>query len=77
MTDLLEKAVATARGLPPEKQDEIAPVVLALAGDEYEQPAYQFTPEEAAEQDAADAAEARGDYATDEEVRAIWTKHGL
>ena len=55
-------------------QDEIARVVLALARDDSN--IYRFTPEEAAEQDAADAEEARGEYATDEDVRAIWTKHG-
>ena len=75
MTDLLEKAMATARGLPPDMQDEIARVVLALAGGE--QAVYRFTRDEEAEQDAADAEEARGAYATDEEVRAIWAKHGL
>ncbi len=75
MTELLEKAVATARTLSPELQDEIARVVLALANDDSS--IYQFSAEEAAEEDAADAEEARGDYATDEEVRAIWAKHGL
>ncbi|UMY18018.1 hypothetical protein MMB17_01265 [Methylobacterium organophilum] len=75
MTDLLEKAVATARELSPDMQDEIARVMLALAGEA--RAAYRFTPEEEAEQDAADAEEARGEYATDEEVRAIWAKHGL
>ena len=75
MTDLLEKAVAAARGLEPERQDQIARVVLALARDDTA--VYQFTPEEAAEQDAADAEEARGDYASDEEIRAIWAKYGL
>lgn len=75
MTELLEKAVAAARGLAPEMQDEIARVVLALTASG---PAiYKFTAEEAAEQDAADAEEARGDYASDAEVRAIWAKHGL
>jgi hypothetical protein len=34
MTDLLERAVATARGLSPEMQDEIARLVLAYAGEE-------------------------------------------
>ena len=38
---------------------------------------YRFDAHEAAEQDAADAEEARGEYATDAEVRAIWAKHGL
>lgn len=75
MTELLEKAVAMARMLAPELQDDIARVVLALADEEPE--LYQFTAEEAAEQDAADAEEAHGDYASDEEVCAIWAKHGL
>ncbi|MGU3662944.1 hypothetical protein ACLBX9_01945 [Methylobacterium sp. A49B] len=75
MTDLLELAMAKARDLPPDRQDEIARLLLAFVGDEG--PVYQFTPEEEAELDEADAAEARGDYATDAEVRAIWAKHGL
>jgi hypothetical protein len=74
MTDLLEKAVAKARVLAPEMQDEIARLMLAFVGDE--NTVYRFTPEEAAEQDAADAEEARGAYATDAEVRAIWAKYG-
>ncbi|GJE25717.1 hypothetical protein [Methylobacterium organophilum] len=75
MTDLLEKAVATARELSPDMQDEIARVMLALAGEA--RAAYRFTPEEEAELDESEAAAARGDFATDEEVRAIWAKHGL
>ena len=75
MTDLLEKAVAKARDLAPEMQDEIARLMLAFVGDDAS--VYRFTPEEEAEQDAADAEEARGEYATDAEVRAIWAKHGL
>ena len=75
MTDLLECAVATARELSPEMQDEMASVLPASAGEE--QPAYRLTPEEKVEQDEADAAEARGDYATVEGVRAIWAKYGL
>lgn len=75
MTDLLDKAVTTARGLPPEMQDAIARLMLAFVGDD---PAvYPFPPDEAAELDASEAAAARGEFATDAEVRAIWTKHGL
>jgi hypothetical protein len=75
MTDLLDKAITAARNLPPEVQDAIARMVLSYAGEE--QAVYRFTLEEEAEQDEADAAEARGDFATDEEVRAIWAKYGL
>lgn len=73
MTDLLERAVATARGLSPEMQDEIARIVLAFAGDE--QGVIALTPEEMADLDASDAEVARGEFATDEEMRAIWAKH--
>ncbi|SFK36099.1 hypothetical protein [Methylorubrum salsuginis] len=76
MTELLDKAFTTARALSPEMQDEIARVVLALAGDD-QQPVYAFTPEEEAELDESEAAARRGDFATDDEVRAIWAKHGL
>lgn len=75
MTDLLDKAITAARNLPPEVQDAIARMVLSYAGEG--EAGYRFTPEEEAEQDEADAAEARGDFATDEEVRAIWAKSGL
>jgi hypothetical protein len=36
MTKLPEKALEAARQLPPDSQDEIARVMLALAGDERE-----------------------------------------
>lgn len=75
MTDLLERAVTTARRLPPETQDEIARMVLAFIGED--KFVYQFTPEEEAELDESEAAAARGDFATEEEMRAIWAKHGL
>ena len=74
MTDLLEKAMETARALPPALQDDIARVVLALAGDDAS--IYQLTQEEEADLAESDAEVARGDFATDEEVRAMWAKHG-
>ncbi len=74
MTDLLEKAVATARGLPPEVQDDIARMVLAFVGDDLS--IYRLTPEEEADLDASDAEAARGEFATDEQMRALWAKHG-
>ena len=75
MTDLLDKAMAKARDLAPEMQDEIARMMLAFVDEDT--PLYRFSPEEEAEQDAADAEEASGEYATDAEVRAIWAKHDL
>lgn len=74
MTDLLERAIAAARGLSPEMQDEIARLVLAYAGEEPS--VLQLTPEEEADLAASDAEEARGEFATDDQMRALWAKYG-
>ena len=74
MTELLEHAVDTVRALPPAMQDELARVLLQLAGEE--QPVIQLTAEEDADLAAADEEIARGEFATDEEMSAIWAKHG-
>ncbi|ULO23542.1 hypothetical protein [Methylocystis sp. SB2] len=73
MTRLLDEAVAKARRLPDAAQDEIAQVLLRLAGDEAAP--IQLTPEE--ERDLAEAlAEAeRGEFASDESIRALWAKY--
>ena len=73
MTDLLDKAVATARALPPELQDDIARVMLTLAGDG--EPVIELTPEEEADLMEAQAEMARGEFATDAEVRAVFAKY--
>ncbi len=75
MTDLLERAFQTARGLPPEMQDDVARLMLTFAGEE--RPVIQLTPEEDASLALSEAAAARGEFATDEQVRAIWAKYGL
>ena len=73
MTQLFQQAVATVSALPDEQQDEIARVLLRLAG--LEQPAYVLSPEEIADLEEADAEIARGEFATDDEVAAVWTKY--
>jgi len=75
MTKLLELAVETVRTLPPEAQDAVGRFLLQFAGDD--EPVIQLTPEEEADLAAADEEIARGEFATDEEVRAIWAKHSL
>ena len=72
MTKLLEQGVASVSTLPDEVQDEVATMLLQFAG--IERPAYQLAPEEHA--DLAEAEAARGELATDEEVRAMWAKYG-
>ena len=73
MTKLLDQAVETARGLAPERQDEIAQMMLFYA----DTPVIQLTPEEDADLAAAEEEIARGELATDEQMRAIWAKHQL
>jgi len=75
MTKLLEHAVDAVRRLPPEIQDDLARVLLQLAGED--QPLVDLTPEEeAAVLRSRDAAQ-RGKFATDAQVKAVWAKHGL
>ena len=76
MTKLLEQALEAARDLPPEAQDDIARVVLRLTGTD-EEPPVQLTPDEQTAIAASKAAAARGEFASDEQVRAAWAKHGL
>ncbi len=75
MTKLLDQAVEAARVLPPDVQDDIARVVFHLAG-EGTPPAILSATERAAVARSKTAA-SRGEFATDEQVRSIWKKHGL
>ena len=75
MTKLLEQAIETARRLPPDEQDDIARTILQLAGGA-DVPPVPLTPEEREAIAKSKAAAARGEFATDEQVRAVWAKHG-
>ncbi|GJD44668.1 hypothetical protein AFCDBAGC_2535 [Methylobacterium cerastii] len=75
MTDLLEQAVAAARGLAPDRQDDIARIVLRIA-EEARRPA-ALTAEDEASFAISRSQSARGEFATDDVVRAVWAKHGL
>jgi predicted transcriptional regulator len=72
MTKLLERALEAVQALPPEAQDDLARLLLQLTGDD--EPVVELTPEEAADLDASLAEADRGEFATDEEIRAIWAK---
>jgi hypothetical protein len=76
MTRLLDRALEAARSLPSEAQDDIARIVLQLAGSE-EAAAVPLSPDERAAIAASKEAAARGEFATDAQVRAVWAKHGL
>jgi len=77
MTTLLDHALTAASTLPPDVQDAIARVVLRLAGGDSEAPTTPLAPAEHAAIAASKAAAERGEFATDEQVRAVWAKHGL
>jgi hypothetical protein len=77
MTKLLDRALDAARNLPAAAQDDIARIVLQLAGADDDAPAVAIAPDERAAIAVSKAAAASGDFATDEQVRAVWGKHGL
>jgi hypothetical protein len=74
MTKLLEQALEAVRVLPPDAQDDIARVLLQLAGDEAP---VMLSAEERAAIAVSKSAAARGELASDDQVRAVWSKHGL
>ena len=75
MTQLLEQAVQTLRGLPPETQDALARILLLLAGDD--QSKVRLSAEEEASFEASLAQAEHREFATDDQIKAIWAKHGL
>ncbi|MBV8358452.1 MAG: hypothetical protein JO189_11015 [Deltaproteobacteria bacterium] len=76
MTRLLERALEAACSLLPDAQDNIAHVALRLAGTDEESP-ITLSPEEHTAIEASQDAAAYGEFATDEQVRAVWGKYGL
>jgi hypothetical protein len=76
MTKLLEQALEVARRLPSDAQDDIARVVLQLAGDDGA-PTVMLSGDERTAIAASKEAASRGEFASDAQVRASWAKHGL
>lgn len=77
MTELLQKALEAVRQLSASDQDEIARAMLALAGTEGDGEAKPLTADEREAIARSKAAAARGEFATDDQVRVVWAKHGL
>ena len=75
MTKLLDQALEAVRKLPPDVQDDIARVVLQLAREDAAP--VTLSPEERDAISVSKEAADRGEFATDEQVRAVWAKHGL
>ncbi len=70
----VEEAISVLRSLSPERGEGVAALLLKLAEDPG---SFDFTPDEMERLDRSEAAAARGNFATDEQVRGIWAKHGL
>jgi hypothetical protein len=76
MTKLLDDALRAVRNLPPDDQDNIARAVLRLIGTD-DEPPVGLSADERAAIAASKSAAAHGEFASDEQVRAVWAKHGL
>jgi predicted transcriptional regulator len=74
MTKLLEEAIEVARRLSPDQQD-IARAILQIAGLDRVAPV-PLTPKERDAIARSMEAASRGEFATDEEVQAIWAEYG-
>jgi hypothetical protein len=73
VTKLFERAVAAVSRLPPETQDDLARLMLALAEDA----PVAVTPDEAVAIAEAEAEIARGERVPREAIQAFWRAHGL
>lgn len=76
MTQLLDTAIVAARRLPDDAQDDIARLVLRLASDDAPEPIALTADERAAIETSLGQA-ARGEFANEAEVEAVWAKFGL
>lgn len=75
MTRLLEQALEAARKLSRHDQDEIALAIFELVGEGAAVPV-PLTPEERTAVERSRAAAQRGEFASPQEVQALWAKHG-
>jgi len=75
VTKRLELAIQAASAMPAAQQDVIAAELLDMIRD-LSKSSYPLTQEERAELDAALDEVARGDFARDDEVAAMWRRHG-
>jgi predicted transcriptional regulator len=73
MTKLLEKAIEKVRELPAEDQDTVAVAVLSMAE---EKPVALDSETRAAIREGLEQAR-RGEFVPDEEIDALWKRHGL
>jgi hypothetical protein len=76
MPKLLDEAFEAVRRLLSRDQDDIARAIMQLAGSDLAT-TISLSPEEREAIARSKAAAARGEFATDGQVDAVWAKHGL
>ena len=74
MTKLLDKAIAKVRELPEEEQDALGAVMLSMIDEDAAVPLDDET--RAAIREGLEQAR-RGEFVSDEEIEALWKRHGL
>jgi hypothetical protein len=75
MTELLKQALERASKWAPERQDDAARLLLLMG--QLDHTDHQLSPEQQAGVREALSEAARGEYASDQEMAALWTKCGL
>jgi predicted transcriptional regulator len=75
MTELLEKAIAQARALPPEEQDTLAAVLLAMTDEGAGVVPLDDETRAAIRQGLEQAR--RGEFVPEAEIEALWKRFGL
>lgn len=75
MATLLDIAIDTARQLPPEKQDDIARLILQMASED--QSVHQLSEEELESLKLSREQARDANFASDDQVRAVWATQGL
>jgi len=75
MTKLLEEAFEKLSQLPEGRQDELARMLIDVAADDLHP--YQLTNDELAAVEEGLAQAKRGEFASDEQVAAMWKRWGL
>ncbi|KAA5598135.1 hypothetical protein [Blastochloris sulfoviridis] len=75
MTKILEHAVAKAQSLPEAEQDALGAILLSMLDGEALGPDLDEETRAAIHQGLEQAR--RGEFVTDEDVAALWRRHGL
>jgi hypothetical protein len=75
MTKLLQDAVEQVKRLPAERQNELAEMLITAA--ESDLHPYKLSDEDRDAVEEAQAQVARGEFATDADMSALWKRFGL